>query len=279
MRSTAEIRDQLADILGDVAEVPHESVRDTAQLKDLGIDSVGTVELAEGIGRTFRIPLADETVNEWRTVGDLVRTVQRQQMPQPNAPTTHIPTPMTDPERTSAFKQLAIFFALVGAGVGVFIGVAAAALLASAGLDAGGLPPVSTPAVPRPIATSSATPSAEAEHRFTPPPFRGGETPTPSPSPSIVARGPASLTATPDSVNSGEEFSLEGRLPGTTPGETLVIEISEDGGPWDAFPATATANADGTFSTHIYIESPGIQEFRVKSESGATTPTVLVTIS
>src|SRR5262245_45682826 len=107
MSTPAEIREQLTDILGKVAEVPSESVRDTAVLKDLGVDSVATVELAEGIGRSFDLDLEDETVNEWRTVGDLVRTVQREEAIQTNRPAPLAPPPvLTDEERTGAFKQL-----------------------------------------------------------------------------------------------------------------------------------------------------------------------------
>jgi hypothetical protein len=44
-----EIRAKLADLLRQIADVPAEAVRDTAALKDLGIDSVAINEFAEGI--------------------------------------------------------------------------------------------------------------------------------------------------------------------------------------------------------------------------------------
>ena len=157
MSTPAEIREQLTDILGKVADVPSEAVRDTAILKDVGVDSIATVELAEGIGRTFDLRLADETVNEWRTVGDLVRTVQREEAAKAHRLEPVAPPTMTDEERTGAFKQLAIFFALIGAGLGIVIGVGAAALLTSSGFDVGSLPPISTPAIPTALGTATSS--------------------------------------------------------------------------------------------------------------------------
>jgi acyl carrier protein len=272
----AEIREQLAEILGKVAPVPSASVRDTAILKDLGVDSIASVELAEGIGREFDVRLSDETVNEWRTVGDLVRTVQREQAAKANRPEPIAPPTLTDEERNGAFKQLAVFFALIGAGLGVVIGVGAAALLASSGLDGGSLPPISTPAIPTAIGTAS-----ESGSGFTAPPFRGdNESPTPSPSPRESA-GPtrASLTADPTTVAPGERFELSGALPNANGGESLRIEMSEDDGTWDDFPVTASAQPDGTFRTQIYMSGSGRYLFRVRSqESDVTTPSVSVRI-
>lgn len=272
MSTPAEIREQLADILGKVADVPSESVRDTAILKDLGVDSVATVELAEGIGRAFDVRLSDETVNEWRTVGDLVRTVQREQAVQANRPDPVAPPTLTDEERTGAFKQLAVFFALIGAGLGVVIGVGAAALLASSGLDGGSLPPISTPVIPTPVGTATESPTDNSTGGdFTPPPFRGDDTATPTPS--------ASLTATPKDVAPGERFELSGALPESTGGERLQIEVSDDNGAWDDFPVTASAQPDGSFRTQIYISAAGDYRFRVRSQSSnATTPAVTVRI-
>jgi len=285
MSTPAEIREQLTDILGKVADVPTEAVRDTAVLKDIGVDSVATVELAEGIGRTFDLRLSDETVNEWRTVGDLVRTVQREEAAQANRAEPVTPPTLTDEERTGAFKQLAIFFALIGAGLGIVIGVGAAALLASSGLDGGSLPPINTPMIPTALGTASASASdSETEpsgSRFTPPPFNGDDDePTPSPTPTEEARATsARLSATPTSVAPGERFDLEGALPDSTPSESLQIEMRQTGGSWETFPVTAAANPDGTFKTQIYISGAGEYIFRVRSRAAsAVTPTATVRI-
>jgi acyl carrier protein len=280
MSTPAEIREHLTDILGKVADVPTESVRDTAILKDLGVDSVATVELAEGIGRAFDIRLSDETVNEWRTVGDLVRTVQREEAAQANRTEPVAPPTLTDEERTGAFKQLAIFFALIGAGLGIVIGIGAAALLTSSGLDGGSLPPISTPVIPTPLGTASATATESSGTRFTPPPFHGDEEePTPTPTASAVQATSARLTATPTDVAPGERFDLEGALPDATPSESLQIETRQTGTAWETFPVTAAANPDGTFKTQIYISSAGEYIFRVRSrEASAVTPPVTVRI-
>ncbi|HJR89948.1 MAG TPA: phosphopantetheine-binding protein [Aeromicrobium sp.] len=264
MPNPEEIRASLTELLGQIANTPADAVRDTAALKDLGIDSVAIVELAEGVATTFDLRLSDETVNEWRTVGDVVRSVQRGERFLDLLP----PPQLTDPERLGAFKQLAIVLAVVGAGVGVVIGVAAAVMLVSSGLDGGSLPPVSTPVAPTPNASATATSN----------PFgNGGSRPTPSPT--SAAPTDASLTLTPDVVSAGEDFRLTGTLPSARAGETLIVEWREDGGTWAAFPITVTANQDGTFASRVYIGSVGERQFRVRSREGGATPPATVRIS
>jgi acyl carrier protein len=253
-----EIRPKLAELLGKIADTPADAVRDTAALKDLGIDSVATVELAEGVATTFDLRLSDHTVNEWRTIGDVVRTVQRGESFLASLP----PPQLSDPERIGAFKQLAVVFAVLGAGVGVFIGVAVAIFLASSGLGGGSLPPISTPAAPTPITSPTAT---------------GNDAATPSPT--TAAPADASLTLTPAQVSAGEDFRLTGQLPSASDGETLVVEWREDGGEWAPFPITVTARPDGTFESRVYIGSPGERQFRVRSNSGRATPPAIVRIS
>jgi acyl carrier protein len=255
-----EIRAKLADLLRQIADVPADAVRDTAALKDLGIDSVAINEFAEGITVAFDTRLSNETVNEWRTIGDVVRTVQRGDSFLASLP----PPQLDDPERVGAFKQLTVVLALIGAGVGVLIGVAAAALLASSILGGGSLPPIDTSDEPTPFASPSETAD----------PFGDADRPTPSETPTDAA-----LAATPELVDTGEDFQLSGRLPGAQDGEELIIEWREDGGTWAPFPVTATARPDGTFETRMYIGSPGEREFRVRNSSGSATPTATVRIS
>jgi acyl carrier protein len=256
-----ETRAKLTELLGTIAGTPAEAVRDTATLKDLGIDSVATVELAEGVATTFDVALSHDTVNEWRTVGDVIRSVQRGESFLASLP----PPQLSDPERLGAFKQLAVVFAVMGAGVGVFIGIAAAALLASSGFDGGSLPPASTPT---PIATSTATVD----------PF-GNAGASPTPSSTSAAPTDARLNLTPASVNVGDDFRLIGRLPSARGGEALIVEWREDGGPWAPFPITVAARPDGTFESRVYISSPGERQFRVRSNSGPATPPATVRIS
>jgi acyl carrier protein len=253
-----EIRDKLIELLDKIAGTPADTVRDTAALKDLGIDSVATVELAEGVATTFDLRLSDDTVNEWRTVGDVVRSVQRGENFLASLPPPHL----GDPERVGAYKQLAVVFAVFGAGIGVFIGVAAAILLASSGLGGGSLPPISAPTAPTPITSATASVDRAA-----------------SPTPTSAAPTEATLTLTPAEVSAGEDFRLSGRLPSARDGETLEVEWREGGGTWAPFPITVTARPDGTFESRVYISSPGEHQFRVRSESGSATPTAVVQIS
>jgi acyl carrier protein len=258
-----EIRVKLTELLGKIAGTPADSVRDTAALKDLGIDSVATVELAEGVATTFDLRLPDDTANEWRTVGDIVRSVQRGESFLASLP----PPQLSDPERVGAYKQLAVVFAVVGAGIGVFIGIGAAVLLASSGIGGGSLPPISAPFAPTPItsataATATANPSGSNDASPTNPP------PT-----------SATLTLTPAHVNAGEDFRLSGRLPSAHDGENLAVEWREGGGTWAPFPITVTARPDGTFESRVYISSPGERQFRVRSKSGSATPPAVVRIS
>jgi len=255
-----EIRPKLTELLGQIANTPADAVRDTAALKDLGVDSIATVELAEGIATSFDLRLSNDTVNEWRTVGDVMRSVQRGESFLATLP----PPQLRDPERAGAFKQLAVVFAVIGAGVGVFIGAAAAALLLSSGFDRGSLPPIVEPTAPTP----AGSPSATAD------PFGDADRPKPSPTPTN-----AHLTLTPDAVSAGDDFQLTGRLPSARDGENLIVEWREDGGTWAPFPITVTARPDGTFASRVFIGSPGEHQFRVRSNSGAATPPATVRIS
>jgi acyl carrier protein len=259
MPTPEEIRPKLAELLDQIANAPAEAVRDTAALKDLGIDSVAIVELAEGVSTVFDVRLTNVTVNEWRTVGDVVRSVQRGDSFLAALP----PPQLSDPERVGAFKQLAVALALIGAGIGVFIGVAAAALLLSSGFDGGSLPPASGPTAPASSSPATADPFGDADR------------PKPSPTPTD-----AHLALTPDAVNAGDDFRLSGRLPSAREGETLIVEWREAaGGTWAAFPITVTARPDGSFESRVFVGSAGERQFRVRSSSGSATPPATVRIS
>ena len=63
MPTPEEIRDQLTDILVQVVGCAPEDVVDTPRCKQLGVDSLAVVEMADELGRRFDIYLSDETVN------------------------------------------------------------------------------------------------------------------------------------------------------------------------------------------------------------------------
>lgn len=261
MLSPAEIRDQLAEVLHDVAGVDRADVRDTAALKDLGIDSLASVELADGIERRFSITAPEIDVAEWRTVGDVVRTVARQEALR--AHESLIPTPLaiTDPDKSTAFKQVAVFFATLGAAVGIGLGIVVAAMLASTGLGSGSMPERQPIHVPIQV-----TDGAD-----------GGRTPRPAETPTRPTSRD-DLRASPLQVAPGQRFTIAGTLAAARPGETLQIQFRTDGGPWEDFPVTVTAGEGGTFSTQLYTSRSGAQQFQVTSPSGERTPSVTVTI-
>lgn len=259
MSSPADIRDELAEVLHDVADIAHADVRDTAALKDLGIDSLGRVELTDGLERRFSINAPEVDVAEWRTVGDIVRTVTRQQeLREQEGHNGLIPTPLTitDPEQNIAYKQIAFMFAALGAVVGVGMGVLAAMMLASTGLGAGPMPHREPIKLPIPVTASE----------------------EPRPVPRHTAPPEAHLVASPVRVAPGERFTLSGHLATAVPGEVLQIQFRGDGGTWEDFPVTVTAAEGGRFRTELYTGRPGPQQFQVTSAAGGHTPSVTVTI-
>jgi acyl carrier protein len=257
--SPAEIRERLADVLHDIAGVSTSDVRDTASLKDLGVDSLASVELAEGLERTFRVTPPDVDIAEWRTVGDVVRTVTRQQAVQEDLSLIPTPPELVDPEQTAAFKQLALFFAIIGAALGVGLGVVMAIMLTTIGFGGGSMPEVSKPHIPSHVAPNNDF--GPSVHRRT------------------TAPAKADLKATPTQVAPGKRFTLAGRLPDAREGEALRIRMRDAGGVWEDFPVTVRARTGGTFSTELYTSRTGAHQFRVESTATRKgTPTVTVTI-
>jgi acyl carrier protein len=257
--SPAEIRDQLADVLHEIAGVAAADVRDTASLKDLGVDSLAAVELAEGLERTFHITPPDVDVAEWRTVGDVVRTVTRQQTANELAGLIPSPPELVDPDQNMAFRQLALFLAVIGALIGIGFGVMFAATLASIGLPGGSMP------------------EAKPQHF---PSTAGGNTDygTTTVRRTTAAPTKASLAATPSTVAPGQRFTLKGTLPEAKAGEKLQIQMRTRGGAWEDFPVTVPAGAGGTFSVRIYTSTAGSYEFHLITPSGKATPGVTVAI-
>jgi acyl carrier protein len=256
--SPAEIRDQLAEVLQAIAGVERENVRDTASLKDLGVDSLAAVELAEGLERTFHITVPEVEFAEWRTVGDLVRTVTRQEAAAVETASL-IPTPaeLVDPDQNVAFKQLAGFLAVLGGLIGIGLGVAVAAMLATTGLGGGSMPEPEPDRIPT---------AARTNNDFGTPTVR------------TTAPPKASLEATPSTVAAGQRFTLRGTLPEARPGETLQIQMRTGGGTWRDFPVTVQAGDGGTFSVQIYTSTAGSYEFHLVTPSGKATPGVTVAI-
>ena len=256
-----DVRSELTDILVQVVGCAPDDVVDHATLKDLGVDSLAVVEMADELGRRFDLYLSDETVNGLRTVGDAVNAVVRHDGgPAPRTTTYSAisldppkpedaappPTPSavaTDPvdheERTNAFKRLAFWFAIIGAAVGIVLGLGMAGIIGATGLGSSTLPPLTLPTTPAP---TTATPTP---------------TPTPTPDTEETVDPDPTLTIPDTEVKPGKRFTLEGAFPGLDKGEKLQVQVKDPGEQWDDFPVTATTKANGEYRTQIYTSRTG----------------------
>jgi acyl carrier protein len=71
--TTAEIREGLAKILNDVADVAPGDVQDDKSfVDDLDVDSLSMVEVAMAVEEKFGATIPDEKLSELKTVGDAV---------------------------------------------------------------------------------------------------------------------------------------------------------------------------------------------------------------
>ncbi len=278
-----DVRTELTDILGQVVGSAPDDVVDRATLKDLGVDSLAIVEVADELGRRFGVYLSDETVNSLRTVSDAVDAVVRhdgsgaprsttyQAMAAPSPADAAPPDPLAssgsgtyvDTEgRQGAFQRLAWWFVGVGAVVGIVLGLGMAGLIGATGLTSStDLPPLTAPTTPAPTTatpTPTPTPTADAE-----------ETPDPDPT----------LTIPNTQVAPGERFTLEGAFPALGGGEELQVQVKDPGESWDEFPVTATTRNGGRYRTQIYTSRTGEREFRMAHEASDTsTPAIKVRI-
>jgi acyl carrier protein len=275
------VRAELTDILVQVVGCARDDVVDRAKLKDLGVDSLAIVEMADELGRRFGVYLADETVNGMRTVADAVAAVVHHDGNRPPRSTTYAPAPLAGPapggtpapspsspihhadpeEQRSALRRLAVWFAVAGAAVGIVFGLVAAGLVGATGLSSTTLPPLTQPTTPAPTAATS-TP-----------------TPTPTPTDEETVNPDPTLTITKTQVSPGERFTLEGQFPGLDADATLQVQVKDPGASWDDFPVTTKTRADGKYKTQIYTSRTGEREFRLSAkDSDKTTPAVKVTI-
>lgn len=279
MVQTGDVRAELADILGQLVGSAPDDVVDDAALKDLGVDSLAVVEMADELGRRFGVYLSDESVNSFRTVKDAVNAVVRhdgtaaprsttyETMAAPTLtdaapPSTARRAPEIDSEeRKGAFRRLAWWFAGIGAAVGIVFGLGGAALIGATGITSSDLPPLVAPTTPPPTtATPTPTPTPTADPE---------ETPDPDPT----------LTIPTTQVAPGERFALEGAFPALGRGEELQVQVKDPGAAWDEFPVTTTTRGGGRYRTEIYTSRTGEREFRMAHEaSDTTTPAVKVRI-
>lgn len=261
--TAAQIRASLTDILVAVVDCDAEEVVDDALLVDLGVDSIALVEVADELGRRNGTYLPDDVVNELRTVADAVAAVLEPQTRRgPVATTLGHPAPEPrDPhaaQRASAMSKLAGVFVVLGALVGVLLGLGGAALVAATGIGGVDLPPISAPAetTPAPTPTEDSSPSPEPTEE----PEDEPEEPT--------------FEVSSDQVAPGERFELTGRFPELAPGEVLQVQAREGDADWEDFPVTAVTGADGTYRTNVFTSRTGPRDFRMlhRASDTATEP-------
>lgn len=262
MSTAAQIRASLADILVAVVDCDAEEVVDDALLADLGVDSIALVEVADELGRRHGTYLPDDVVDDLRTVADAVAAVLEPRTRHDRVTTAlHHPAPEPrDPgasQRASAMSKLAGVFVVLGALVGVLLGLGGAALVAATGIGGVDLPPISAPAETTPTPTPTAT------------------TPSPEPTeePEEEVEEPT-FEVSSDQVAPGERFELTGRFPGVAPGEVLQVQAREGDADWEDFPVTAVTGADGTYRTNVFTSRTGPRDFRMlhRATDTATEP-------
>ena len=75
-----EIREQLADIVNEVAGIPAADVQlEKSFTDDLDVDSLSMVEIAVAAEERFEVRIPDEEIKNLRTVGDAVTYIERAQ--------------------------------------------------------------------------------------------------------------------------------------------------------------------------------------------------------
>src|SRR5659263_533163 len=85
MATTEEIREQLAEIVNDVAGVAVEDVQlDKSFTEDLDVDSLSMVEIIYACEDKFSVSIPDDDAKNLRTVGDAVAYIERAQARSPD---------------------------------------------------------------------------------------------------------------------------------------------------------------------------------------------------
>ncbi|GAA3536341.1 hypothetical protein GCM10022234_36450 [Aeromicrobium panaciterrae] len=284
MPAPHDVRTQIADILAAVQGVEPDAVQPESRLKELGVDSITIVEVGEELGRRFNVYLSDDTIDGFVTVNDAINAVVHHDgstagtgspavpaafapPPPPAQPSdsavtrmrTHEPERVRlDDEKVRTAGRYAIWMAIIGAGLGVLVGLGGAAVIGATGLGPANLPPLS-------VSTTDAPTTAT--------------TTSPTPTPTDSSNPEPTLRASKLQVEPGERFTLEGVFPGLGTGATLQVQVRDPGGDWDDFPVDTKTKGDGAYSTQIYTSRTGKRDFRMfHEESSKASPTVTVEI-
>lgn len=265
MPSRGEVHTTVVDLIVRLTHADPADIGPETFLKDIGIDSLLTVELAEELGRRYDLYLADETVDGLRTVNDVVRAVTAHDGPAQATALAATPLDRDDPPidrgaLKSGAISTAITMTIIGVVVGGVLGFGVMTAMSATGLRDAALPPLSASPSPEPTETTAAP-----------------TTPPPAPEDPEVAA--PTLTTPKERVAPGERFVLSGTFPGAGEGAELQVQVKEGDGPWDDFPVTAIVRSGETYETFVYTSRTGERQFRlVLIGSELTTPEITVTI-
>ena len=272
MPSSSSVREQLTDILVQVVGCSSDAVVPEAILKELGVDSLTIVEMAEELGRRFDVYLSDRTVDSLVTVQDTIDAVVRHDGSAAPAHGGRVPTTLESPappvrdkehiRRRHLGERLVFWLVVFGAILGAVLGFGGSALIQATGLGAVDLPAISNP---------TTAPTTEPTTTATPEPTETTPTETNEPAPTIKASSPQ--------VSPGQRFVIEGRFPALGEGAELQVQVKDEGSDWDDFPIETTTRSGGKFKTELYTSRTGERQFRLlNKKTDEATPAVTVEI-
>lgn len=148
---------------------------------------------------------------------------------------------------------------LIGASIGVVVGLASATAITATGFTEIEAPPAPT------TTATSATPTPQAT--------------TPAPTEAETPAEPQPTLEGPSKVPPGQRFGLSGQIPSAKGGAVLQVQVKDADRDWIDFPVTVTVREGGSFSTELWTSRTGERQFRlVDRSSGKMTPAITVTI-
>ena len=272
MPTSVAVQEQLTRIIVQVVGGEPAAVRPEAQLeRDLGVDSLSVVEIAEQLGQVFDVYIPDDAVNEMVTVQDGINAIIHHdpaaKVPGKPAAPAAVAAPRRPiragaeeiEERKRTAWKFAGRFAVVGIALGVVLGFGGVALINATGLN-----DVAMPAAPTPTASKTTT-------KPTTPP-----TTTP---PSVDKVPEPSLSVPNTAVSPGERIRLKGSFPELDKGATLQVQIRDKVESWDDFPVTTRTSDGGDYTTVIYTTRTGEREIRMyHKDTKTSTPAVAIEV-
>lgn len=277
MPSPSSVQEQLTDILARVVACPADAVVPTAELAELGTDSLTIVEVGEELGRRFGVHLSDETINSMETVQDAIDAIVNHAGSAPRAdaapPAPPAPAAVAAPVRTAPAiapevlqqrrgraRTFAVTFAFFGLVIGGVLGLGGAALVSATGINNVDLPPIAAPTTPAP----TVEPTEE-----------------PAPEQTIVPDDPTpTINTSSERVAPGERFLISGAYPASPEGEDLQVEVKDSpDAAWDDFPIQTKTRDGGIYRTELYTSRTGTRQFRITNKvTGVSTTSITVEI-